>query len=422
LKNNMAFLKIPRHRLYLNRRIFLKIAESFLRGKVIFGKEIEEFERKFAEYMGVKYAIAVPSGRMALYLSLKAMNFNKGDEIILPSFTVPEVVTVIRCAGMIPNFVDVNPSTCNMEEKTIQGNLTSKTKAILLTHIFGQPCSIEPILRISQKYELKIIEDAAQACGAEYKGKKTGTFGDIGYFSFGIVKNFNCLGGGMIITDDSGLCSKIREELELYSPPSKISLFKNALSAFFVWLFTNPLIFTFTVYPFFLLISALKIDLIDIMFNEDPDEILATEIPEYYKINFSNMQAIIGLEQLKILDYNNNKRMGNAVYLYDLLKNTRGIKLTETIEGVKNIYLNFFVQVEKREELLMKLLKRGIDSTKGFLLACSHEKWFSEYFKECPESLNLSRSGIYLPIYPSLSQKDIKYIAEALKDCLEKIQ
>ena len=418
----MPFLKIPRHRLYLNGKIFFKIIESFLKGKVIAGKEIDEFEKKFAQYIGTKYAISVPSGRMALYLTLKAMDFKKGDEIILPSFTVPEVITVIRCTGMVPNFVDVNPDTCNMDEKSIQKNLTPKTKAVLLTHIFGQPCAIGPILDISKKHGIKVIEDAAQACGAEYKGRKTGTFGDVGYFSFGLVKNFNCLGGGMVVTDNQEIYSKIRNEVNTFLPLAKSYLFKSAFTAFFVWLFTHPLIFTFTVYPVLLLISVLKFDFIDKMFNENPEEMLATDLPEYYKRKLANMQAVIGLEQLKILDYNNNRRMENAIYLNNLLKDLPKIKLPETIDGVKNIYLNFFIQVEKREELLMNLLKKGVDSTKGFLLACSYEKWLSQYFKDCPVSLNLTTNGLYFPIYPSLNKKDINYIAHSVKTCLEKSQ
>lgn len=418
----MPILKIPRHRLYLNGRIFLKIIESFIKGKTIAGKETEEFEKKFAQYIGTKYAVTVPSGRMALYLSLKAMGFKKDDEIILPSFTVPEVITVIRCAGMVPNFVDVNPDTCNMDEGSIKNNITPKTKAILLTHIFGQPCVIDPILDLSKKYGIKVIEDAAQACGAEYKGRKTGTFGEVGYFSFGLVKNFNCLGGGMVVTDNYDIYSKMRNEINTYSHLSKSYLFKNAFSAFFVWLFTHPLVFTFTVYPVLLLISAMKFDFIDKMFNEDPEEMLATELPEYYKRKFANMQAVIGLEQLKTVDYNNNKRRENALYLYELLKDSHEIKLPETIDGAKNIFLNFFTQTENREELIMKLLRKGIDSTKGFLVACSYENWLSRYFKECPVSLNLTKNGLYLPIYPSLDKKDIEYIAASLKSYFGKIQ
>ena len=417
----MQIFSIPRHRLYLNGKIFFKIIESFLKGKVIAGKETGEFEKKFAQYTGAKYAVSVPSGRMALYLAIKAMDFKKEDEIILPSFTVPEVITVIRCAGMVPNFADVNPDTCNMDEESIRSNITPKTKAILLTHIFGQPCAIDPILDLSKKHGIKVIEDAAQACGAEYKGKKTGTFGEVGYFSFGLVKNFNCLGGGMLVTDNHEIYSKIRNEVDTYSSISKSYLLKSAVSAFFVWLFTHPLIFTLTVHPVLLLTSILKSDLIEKMFNEDPEEMLATEIPEYYKRKFANMQAVMGLEQLKILDYNNNKRRENALYLYGLLKDFQGIKLPETIDGVKNIFLNFFIQVEKRDELIKNLLqKERIDSTKGFLLACSYENWLSQYFKKCPVSLNLTVKGLYLPTYPSLNKKDIKYISDSVKECLEK--
>lgn len=154
------------------------------------------FEQRLAQYLGVKYAIRVPSGRWGLYYILKSLNLKEGDEVILPAFTYFAVPAAIVKLGLKPVFVDISSANFNIDVKKIRENITSRTRAIIPTHLCGFVCEMDEILDISNKYNIAVIEDCAQSLGAEYKNKKAGSWGDAAYFTFGITKNFTTLGGG----------------------------------------------------------------------------------------------------------------------------------------------------------------------------------------------------------------------------------
>lgn len=166
---------IPRLRICIHNRELSKVV------KLAFNKKlkgtIKRFERNFAHYIGVKYAIATASGKQALYLILKSLDLEGKDEIILPAYTAASVPNTIILSGLTPVFVDVDPKTFNLNPKLIEKNITKKTGAILATHIYGQPSDLDSILKIARKNNLYVIEDCAHACGAEYKGKKSREFG-----------------------------------------------------------------------------------------------------------------------------------------------------------------------------------------------------------------------------------------------------
>jgi len=182
-------------------------------GKAVFvgGKEVEEFEKEVTQFCGVKYAIGVNSGTDALFLSLKALGVGPGDEVITTPFTFIATAGVIANCGAKPVFVDIDPETFNIDPSKIEKVITKKTKAILPVHLFGQMADMDEIMKIAEKYKLSVVEDAAQAIGAKHKGKKAGTIGDLGCFSFFPSKNLGAYGdGGMIITNNEKLSQKIR--------------------------------------------------------------------------------------------------------------------------------------------------------------------------------------------------------------------
>jgi len=175
------------------------------------GKEVEEFEKEIALFCGIKYAVGVNSGTDALFLSLKALNIGAGDEVITTPFTFIATAGVIANCGAKPVFVDINPETFNIDSSKIEEKITGKTKAILPVHLFGQMADMDEIMAIAKKHNLFVIEDAAQAIGAEYKGKKAGTIGDLGCFSFFPSKNLGACGdGGMVVTNDAAVAESLR--------------------------------------------------------------------------------------------------------------------------------------------------------------------------------------------------------------------
>ena len=411
----MRFKKIVRQELYLSWPVILTALRTVLKGEIVAGKKIEEFEEQFARYVGVRYALSLPSGRMALYLALKALKLTPGSEIIIPSFNVPEVVSAIIWAGMCPTFVDINPETYNMAAELIEEKITDKTGAILLTHLYGQPAQIDIILGMAERHGLKVIEDAAQALGATYQGKKVGTFGEIAYFSFGLVKNLNCLAGGMAVTDHKELYEELKCMAQDFKPPSPFKIIRDLLSAMAIRVATAPSVFSAVVYPALALVKKFKRGIIEESFNEDLRELSLSEPPAYYKTRFANLQAAMGVEQLKSLDCNNQKRRKNAELLSSLLRGVPAVTTPSVIPGVESTYLNYVVKLENPDRVIDRLFKKGVDVTKGFLIDCSSHQLFGTDHPESPHARRLSRESLYLPIYPSLKEKDIRYIAETLK-------
>ena len=167
----------------------------------VLGKEVAAFEEEFAAFCDTRHAVAVNSGTSALHLALLAIGLKPGDEVITVASTFVATVAAIDYVGARPVFVDVDPDTLNMDPRLIEARITERTKAILAVHLYGHPADMDPILEIAHRHGLKVIEDAAQAHGAEYKGRRVGGIGDLGCFSFYPGKNLGACGeGGMVVT------------------------------------------------------------------------------------------------------------------------------------------------------------------------------------------------------------------------------
>ena len=191
------------------------VAEVVRSGRLALGPKTEEFEHLMAEYVGVKYAVAVSSGTAALHLIVKALGIGPGDEVLVPSFTFVASVNVILYEGATPVFVDIEPETYNLDPDDLKRKVTPRTKAIMAVDIFGHPAEWDEILKVAEKHNLKVIDDSCEALGAEYKGKKLGQFGDAAAFAFYPNKQMTTGEGGVIVTDDpeiARLCSSLRNQ------------------------------------------------------------------------------------------------------------------------------------------------------------------------------------------------------------------
>lgn len=175
------------------------------------GEEVRRFEEAFSNYYGVKHAVAVNSGTTALHLALAAAQLGPGDDVILPPYTFMATANAVLHQGLIPVFADINPQTYNLDPKELDGRVTEKTKAVIPVHMLGQAADMQLIVKVARQHDLVVIEDCAQANGAEYRGRKVGTFGDIGCFSFYLNKHITTGGeGGMLITNDDELAERAR--------------------------------------------------------------------------------------------------------------------------------------------------------------------------------------------------------------------
>jgi len=208
----MIFFANPKSEyIYLKKKIDNKIQKVLNSNSYILGKEVENFEKIFSKYLGVKYSVGVSNGTDAIILALQALNIKKGDEVITTSHTAFATIAAIVDVGAIPVFIDIKEDDFTIDTSQIEKKITKKTKVIIAVHIYGNPVDIKKLIRIKKKHKITLIEDCAQAHGAEYDRKKVGNFGDFACFSFYPTKNLSTFGdGGAISTNSSKMYKKIK--------------------------------------------------------------------------------------------------------------------------------------------------------------------------------------------------------------------
>lgn len=342
------------------KRAVLEVLES---GMLAQGEKVAEFEQKFAEFIGVKHAIATSNGTTALHAALIAHGINSGDEVITSPFSFIATANAVRMAGATPIFVDIDKNTFNIDPHLIEAAITSKTKAIMPVHLFGLSCEMDKIMPIARKHNLPVIEDACQAHGAEFEGKKVGSFGT-GCFSFYATKNMITGEGGMITTNDEAIAAKARK---IINHGSEKKYYHNVLG---------------------------------------------------YNYRMTNLAAAIGLEQLKKLNDFNQKRKKNAQHLYQHLKGMKGMIMPEITEG--HVFHQFTMRIspeceKSRAELQNFLLEKGIQTAVFYPLPIHKQKAYSYYQQSFPAAEKAAQQVLSLPIHPALQSNDLDVIAQAFK-------
>ncbi|MGE5173733.1 MAG: aminotransferase class I/II-fold pyridoxal phosphate-dependent enzyme [Betaproteobacteria bacterium] len=386
-----------------------------LSGTVQEGPELDKFSRKFSQWLGVPCIFGAASGRSAFQLALESLGLEKGKEIIFPAFTFPVMPMVAKILGYKPVFCDVDPVTFNSGPEHIEPLINERTGAVLATHLFGQPCSIREIVKLTRKRNLRLLEDCAHALGVRVGGRAVGTFGDIGIFSFAEGKNMPCFGGGAIATSDEKIAQRARDVLSKAPMPASGKVLKKASFIWLLWLLTRPGIFGVTVYP------ALRLKLLlgqSLMDSEVGDELLGTfaaSNPRVYKL--ANLQAKIGLLQLERIDAFNEGARRNARILTDGVDGIAkiGVPLSSTGDHIY-VYYPLTVEPRKRDDLRAYLLKHGIDTKTTDMSDCS----LLEPFRDnggTARGQNSPREASILEIcvYPVISEKRIRRLARVIR-------
>jgi dTDP-4-amino-4,6-dideoxygalactose transaminase len=346
-------------------------------GFYILGPLVKDFEEKSAEYLGSKYAIGCANGSDALYIALLALGIQPGDEVITTPFTYIATAEAISQIGAIPVFVDIEENTFNINPSLIEKKINSKTKAIMLVHLFGQCCKMNEIMQIAEKHNLKIIEDSAQAFGATciYKGetRSAGSIGDIGTFSFYPTKNLSCAGDGGLITCNNGdLNEKIRR-IRIHGTTERYYHCELGV-------------------------------------NSRLDEI----------------QAAVLLVKLKYIDAWNTRRAEIAKKYDEAFKDLDWIVCPKTLAGNKHIFHQYTIRIApkakiNRNELRSRLLEQGIASEIYYPLALHLQevyKFLNLKAEDLPVANQSANTVLSLPIYPELSDGDIDLVIKALKSSI----
>lgn len=367
LTKNMAFFipfgDLKRQYLAIKEEVDAAIGSVFQSGRFILGENVERFEAEFAAYCGVKYGVGVANGMEALQIALMGLGIGQGDEVITAPNSAMATSLAILAIGAKPVFVDVEPISYNIDVTKIEEKITSRTKAILPVHLFGQAGEMETINKIARTYNLKVIEDACQAHGAGYKGQKVGSLGDAGCFSFYPSKNLGGYGdGGMMVTNNSELAERARR-IRNYGQESRYNFTEKGL-------------------------------------NSRLDE----------------LQAAILRVKLRYLDEGNNLRRELAKLYHHHLAHSKVVAPQEA-PGNYHVFHLYVVRAAERDKLQKHLEQRGIQTLIHYPRVNYLEKAYIDLGIEpgsCPIAEKLSGEILSLPFYPELEFVEIKKIIDAI--------
>lgn len=346
-----------------------KITEVLAAGNYIQGKEVREFEHQLAQYLGVKQVISCGNGTDALQIALMALGIGNGDEVIIPAFSYVAVIEVICLLGATPVMVDIEPDHFQIDFNAIEKAITSKTKAIIPVHLFGQCGAMEEILALAQKHQLFVIEDNAQALGAKVRIHQeevfTGTVGDIGCTSFFPTKNLACFGdGGALMTNEESLAQKIR-----------------------------------------------------MVANHGQEQKYEHESVGVNS-RLDTLQAAILSFKLPYLEESLNKKRKLAKIYQQELKNVANIKLPEAKKGNQHTWHQFTIQIQdhSRDHLKKYLAQNGVDSMIYYSKALYQQKAYTNFNVFCQNAERICDSVLSLPIHAQMQEEEVLHISHLIKE------
>lgn len=342
------------------------------------GPFVKEFEQKMSKTVNRKYGVAVTNGTAALEVAVRALGITEGDEVIMPSFTIISCAMAVTNVGAVPVLVDSDRKTWNMNVDEIESKITSKTKAIMVVHIYGLPVEMEKILELAKKYDLQVIEDAAEMHGQTYNGRPCGSFGDISTFSFYPNKHITTGEGGMVVTDNEELAERCKSLRNL--------CFRK-----------------------------------DVRYVHD-------ELSDNYR--FTNLQAAVGLAQLERLEEFVTKKRNMGKYYTEKLQNVKGLQLpiartdyAENIYWVYGMVLDENIEIDNRQ-MQKLLLEEGIGTRTFFW--CMHEQPVYNNMglfggEKYQNAEYLARKGFYIPSGLALTKEQMEQVVDAVIRVMDKL-
>lgn len=369
---NIPMLDLKEQYQSLKEDIGVALEEVMSNAQFILGSNVKKLEQDVAAYSNVKYGVGVASGSDAIHISLLACGVQVGDEVITPAFTFFATAGSVARIGAVPVFVDIDPRTYNIDPAKIEAAITGKTKAIIPVHLYGQMADMDPIVAIAKKYNLAIVEDAAQAIGAKYKGKTVGELGTTAAYSFFPTKNLGAYGdGGMIVTNDEELAEKMRV-LRVHG--SKPKYYHHVLG---------------------------------------------------YNSRLDELQAAILNVKFPYLDKWNELRREKAAYYTRLLQEQLGQQVITPYEEEFNyhIYYQYTIRVQKRDELQSYLKEQGVASMVYYPKPLHLQPVFAHLgYQEgdLPETEKATREVLSLPMFPELKDEQQEYVVSKIVEFYER--
>ena len=346
------------------------VTEVLKSGMIAQGPKVDQFQKEFSKFVETKHSIATSSGTTALHTALLAAGVKPGDEVITTPFTFAATSNSILYSDATPVYADIVPETFNLNPEKIEEKITDKTRAIVPVHLYGQPADMDAINEIAEKHDLKVIEDAAQAHGAVYKGRKIGSIGDLGCFSFYPTKNMTTSEGGMVTTNDDDLA----EKSAMIRAHGESKRYEQSLLG--------------------------------------------------YNYRMTDIAASIGLVQLKKIDEFNAKRNENAEYLSQGMKDIPGITTPIVADNVTHVFHQYTIRVSKdRDKFKEFLTEHGIGTGIHYPIVLYKQPFYERMgiTGNCPEAEKAASEVISLPVHPSLTREELDTIIETVKKGSEEL-
>ena len=405
-------MAIPRQRIRVPQGAWRTALMSLLRGDLWEGDRIEPFENAVADYISVADAVTVPSGRAGFRFLFDSLGIEPGSEVICSAFGYPVVPFIVKSLGYDLKFVDCEMDTLGMDPKLLAETCTENTAVVIATHLYGVQCQIQEIADICARTNTMLIEDCAHCYGASVGGKKIGSFGDAGCFSFETSKVINTMGGGIVTLSDPEVGKRLRE-LAAQEPRNGMKWLARRLSkTSFEATVTNRLLFNLGVYQMLRIVSSGDSNEDRFASGYQGDEVsLEGKMGRY-----TNYQARLGLRQLKTIEFRNQRRTDNAERLINQIDGK--IPLQKPISADPGDYANFMLVsllANNLSELAAALLKKGVDTKHLYMRDCSR---MFDGERPFPNAARAEREVLHVPAYPEMSDADVDRVASAIVEAV----
>ena len=407
----------PRFKLYGGLARYQQVLGDVLFSKVNQGDDIDRFEDQIRQFCQVKFVKCVPQNRVGIYAVLSTL-VKPGHGVIMSPYTISDMVNMVLLAGARPIFCDIDRKTCNLDTDSVLQLLDTEVNvgAVIITHLHGLTCSVEKIREKCKGKNVIIIEDAAQAFGAKDKGRRTGTLGDVGVFSFGMYKNVSTWYGGAVVTEREEIAEKISNFFEQLPHQNHTFFYKKIRKGLLSDIATSDLLFQLVTFWIFRFGFLNDVTLINKMVMTELDHSRKEQIPAEYLANMTPMQARIGLKQIADVDRKSAERIEYAKKYHEGLKDIKDIIIPPLYEDFSHIYTYFPIQYVNRNDLLKFMMRGNRDIAAQHYKNCADLPWLKKYYLDCPNARQVSSELIFLPTYPGYGNgevdKNIKLIRE----------
>lgn len=374
--------------------------------------EIKLYEKRMADYVGMKYCVSFAYARTAFWCILKSINLKPGDKIIMPAITIKAFADIIDFFELSPIFVDTSTKTGSFDLIGFKNALKENPRVVLLTYLFGIVPDIEIMLEEIEGKDLYVIEDFSQCLDGKFNNRKVGNFGYVSILSTSSVKTLDTYGGGLAFTNDLELAKSITELQNTFRYPSRKVLFKKAVVSTVKNVLTHRLMFLSFIYPLVFIAAVFKLKLLS-NFVGSRSNILLNQLPEEWFSKLSCQQAKFGMEMLDYIEDRNNRRISIALQ-YSKLASFIGSNLTESSS---NIYWQTVFLVSDVNKVRLILATRGIDCSRTSLVLISKLSFKNNQFKVLtPQARLIFDQGVYFPCYHQLTDKEVQKIKQSISN------